>query len=409
MYVQTTVMTTGKSEHTGETNEDACACSASHGVFGVSDGVGTLLFSRQWAHVLAQQASALPLLSNDPFEVEWWLRQAQKSYKQQVPSVASGDGSVQKKLREGSAATLALVNILSAQSTTVTAQMLAVGDSCIIVANAATGAIRTFPLEDATDFESAPVCLPTIPRKFNRTFHRLRLACIELRPKDSIILATDAVARWIITHPTGTRWSAFQEVASQTPDTWEAFIIRCRRRQEMIDDDATAIVIQLNNTKEGSNLSPVAPHTKAIIDQRQQDFANAVRSRDKEKIAVTYGSGQDFLGAKRKDAVSIDDARTVASAINEIRQVFLSSFNRPDLQDHVERAWKKHETLLMKDENRASIEALLNTLQTSGIYLKLPPIPPSNAKAQLDDSPRDWISILIGALEYIRNKLYGGG
>lgn len=412
MYVQTSVMTTGKSEHTEAMIEDAALCDALRGIFAVSDGNGTMLFSRQWAHTLVQHIGNVPLVYNDPFEVDWWLSLAQNTHKKQIPPVTSTDRNIQKKGREGSAATLAVLNITSLQANeTATAQLLAIGDSCIFIANAATGAVRAFPLEEATDFDRAPICLSSIQRKFNRSFHCLLSTQVELRPQDCVVIVTDAVARWIIAHRGRTLMSALQEVVKQTPDTWNRFIVECRSLGEMVDDDATAIVIQLNDKRMGLPLAIVPAHAKAVVDQRREDFINALREQDKEKMAILYGAGQDFRGYKIKNMPSIEDARTVGDAINEIRQTFLSAFNRSDIQDRTERAWKKHEDLLQQPENRASIEALLNMLASGGVLPEAAAhLPPNIAQEHPISPSKDWlISTLMSIVEYLKSAMIGGG
>src|SRR5258707_15794865 len=90
--------------------EDAAGCVLQDGLFAVADGVGTALFSGIWSRCLVETFLDLPLLSDDPFEIEWWLREAQQRYLRLLPSTAQMPWNVQQKaLTESSYSTLASV------------------------------------------------------------------------------------------------------------------------------------------------------------------------------------------------------------------------------------------------------------------------------------------------------------
>src|SRR5579859_411692 len=92
-----------KSEHNEETCEDAYGENASQGLFAVADGAGTTLFSDVWAALLVQHFLQIPLLSNDPFEVEWWVRLVQEQFKQELPIAKNMPwNALQKAQDEGS-------------------------------------------------------------------------------------------------------------------------------------------------------------------------------------------------------------------------------------------------------------------------------------------------------------------
>lgn len=374
MYVHTKALTWWKSEHSEETNEDAFLSSPEQGLFIVADGVSTMLFSRMWARILVQHFANIPLSSADPFEVDWWLRQAQASYERKVPDVREASVNVQRKAREGSASTLMAVSISSVRSSSASAQMFAIGDSCILVGDEATQTVRSFPYQCIRDFDRAPVCLPSLPRAFNRSFHAVRAEVIELHAGECLLLATDAVAKWLISHEGNARWLAFQEVISQTPETWPYFIASCRAKGEMVNDDSTAIVVSMNNKRVGDILGTVPRHKKVLLEERHSHFSQVSLAHDKETMAIVYGDGQDFRGVKGISQAQIQDARAVAVAIDEIRQTFFALFYRSDMsqqeKEHlVRQVWEKHAFLLQKRENKASIERLLATLRSGEIYL----------------------------------------
>src|SRR5215472_13913838 len=110
MHVTVKELQYWKTEHRDMSGcQDACAFDPQRGVFAVADGAGTTLFPAIWARILARHFVDIPLMSNDPFETEWWVRLAQEQYKQAIPNIGhSLDWSIRQKAQnQGSDSTLA--------------------------------------------------------------------------------------------------------------------------------------------------------------------------------------------------------------------------------------------------------------------------------------------------------------
>src|SRR5215469_6717486 len=108
MFARITRLRHWKSEHTEQTCEDASQEDPARGLFAVADGAGTTLFSGIWATILAQHFTKIPLLTDNPFEVEWWVRLAQEEYRQKRPDPSKLPyNAQQKELGQGSESTLA--------------------------------------------------------------------------------------------------------------------------------------------------------------------------------------------------------------------------------------------------------------------------------------------------------------
>src|SRR5215468_9454472 len=105
-----------KSERADLTScEDALQADPQRGLFCVADGAGTTLFSNIWAEILTRHFVSDPLMSIDPFEMEWWIRQAQKSYREQAPQANQLNWNARQKAAEqGAYTTLATMRILQA-------------------------------------------------------------------------------------------------------------------------------------------------------------------------------------------------------------------------------------------------------------------------------------------------------
>jgi hypothetical protein len=199
MFASISVLQYWKSEHERSTCEDAWAADSDRGLFAVADGAGTTLFAHLWARALVQAFCELPLLSVDPFEVEWWLSRVQERYQQELPALAELPWHArQKLLREGSHATLVTLRIVEDGPTALEAVLQAFGDSCALIQRAATGEIESFPLGSVDEFDRPPICLPSLPALFQRRFHRGSERTLTLASGDRVMLAIDAVACWII-------------------------------------------------------------------------------------------------------------------------------------------------------------------------------------------------------------------
>lgn len=381
MFAQVTGLQYWKSEHDEQTCEDAYGESASHGLFAVADGAGTTLFSNIWAKILVQHFLTTPLMNHDPFEVEWWVRQVQEQYKPMVPELGNMEwNALQKMQNQGSHSTLATVRLSRIEPTSVHAQLLVFGDSCVLIGKARTGHVQSFPLDNPSDFEQAPICIPSKRSIFNRYFHQCQIKQVELEAGDVVMLATDAVAKWIVSAGSS-RYTqpmkAFQDVVAQTPDTWAAFIMECRARQEMIDDDSTAMIIALTSDAlvGAIELAATTEHDTAIRESRAKDFARAVEARNKELMAIYFGDGIDLgLEGVTLPREQVKQAREVADALRAVLQVLRQELNSPHVAAKLEPVWQHYAPLLLEEP---CAETVRQTLTRLGVLVapKAPPLP----------------------------------
>jgi hypothetical protein len=402
MFAQTITLTQEKGEHTPLTYEDAPLAHPDQGLFALADGAGTTLFSREWARFLVQQYISTPFFSANPFELQWWIELAQKGFAKQELDVTSLPWTLQKKAREGSASTFAALCITSVQAASVSAQAFVLGDTCIFIGKEATQTVHAFPLLETAEFEKAPNCFSSLPRKFSRSHHRCLSHQVQLCGNDIIILATDAVARWLLSHTdASTRWRAFQGLAGMSETTWGPFIIGCRERREMADDDSTIIVVRFHAGKRGEPIGITSSIDDQMIAQRHSEFLEAMNEGDKERMAVVYGDGRAFTRAKFKISQEmIEDARLVADALNEVRQMYFMTANRHDASMQIERTWRKHEALFQRAENRTSVEKLLHMLQANGVLreISLPVAPPLTTETGSSFGFWVWLQGVVRAL-----------
>jgi hypothetical protein len=389
MRVQIKALKYWKTEHGEEGCQDAYRLDESKGLFAVADGAGTSLFPAIWARILVERFIAVPLMSDHPFEVEWWLRPALEIYKTRIPAMSQlRDWSIQQKaLSQSSDSTLAAVRIVASDATSARAQLLVFGDSCVIIGNRQTRNIRSFALHDPDQFAQPPVCLPSLLRVFNRDFHTGHTQEETLGPDDIVVIASDAVSKWIIDGGGGRftdneeaskQWQSFQTVCACTVEDWPTFIEECRASKEMINDDCTALILDLQADAAGAGVSLGTTPTQVepVVQQRLADFEKARREDNKELVAIYYGDGKDLKDRLPADVTGaeIEKAREVAHALKEVMRAFRQYQQMPDAGRKMQPVWDRYRSDLL-DEKCA--EGIRETLKRNGVYLTPPPPPPA--------------------------------
>ncbi|HEY6542101.1 MAG TPA: protein phosphatase 2C domain-containing protein [Ktedonobacteraceae bacterium] len=379
MFAQITSLRYWKSEHDAQTCEDAYGEDARHGLFAVADGVGTTLFSNIWSSILVERFLAVPLMSDNAFEIEWWVRQAQKQFQQNAPQADYLSwNALQKAQSEGSQSTLVTLRLTHVEANSAYADLLVFGDSCVLLGKLkAKGQFYTFPLDKADDFDRAPVCIPSKLSIFNRYFNRCQMKRVWLEAGDVVVLATDAVSRWIISAGNGRysdQFSALQAVIAQTPATWANFIEECRARREMIDDDCTALVIALqpDGLNNGVPLEATNEHPKAVREQRKREFESAVAEKNREMMAIIFGDGNDLaLEGVVFPEEQLEQARGVADAMRELMFVLRRELNTPGVAATVKPVWQRYVHILGNEPCAASLR---QTLARIGVLETQPPL-----------------------------------
>ncbi len=377
MLVQVKPLLYWKTEHGSASNcQDSLSYDPAQGLFAAADGAGTSLFPALWARILAQHFITTPLMSDDPFEVEWWVRLAQKEYKQQVPNIhKTGAWNVIQKVRnQGSDSTLATLRVTKVDAATADATLLVFGDSCVLIGDPGEQTVSSFILQSPSEFDRAPICVPSDLKYLNRDFHRCQTKDITLHTSDQVIIATDAVARWILGHGADV-WAAFQQVYQcPTLDDWYTLVNAKRQAKEMVNDDSTALVLTFyeDGAGAGTLLGCINEHTEEITAQRKQAFEEAVSSNNKELLAISYGDGNDLRSVTTTpplDTIDIADAREVADALKEVLRAFRLAQNSPDLVQKVKPFWDKYGHILQDEPCAANLR---ETLRNNGIIRSTP-------------------------------------
>jgi hypothetical protein len=357
--------------------EDYSDFSIDNGLFVAADGAGTAIFANIWAKHLVEHFLKSPLMSENPFEVEWWIRQAQSTFTAKVPLVQDWNAQ-QKAQADGSQSTLATMRVSEVAELTVKAEFLVFGDSCIIVGSPTSQTIESFPLEQPEDFDARPVCIPSLLKKFNRDFNICQIRKKTLQLQDIVIIATDAVACWIISgkNRPGGQWAAFKEVAEKKPEQeWKAFVQARRNDNTLVDDDSTALVIELKVEEvEGAKQLGITipPHALHVREERKRRYVEAYEISNRELMAIYFGDGADLYvndydsPGIRPSKEEIQSNREVANALKALIAALRTYINSPNAVQKIEESWRKYELILL---NEPCADAVRKTINNKGITL----------------------------------------
>lgn len=221
------------SKEPGSTNEDAALWSTEISAAAIFDGATESFAAARWVNILASQWEANTQID---------LPQAQKSYEEQIGQLPLTWAQSEAILR-GSFTTYATI-----QPTEGGLLATLVGDSAIIVYDR--GEITgSFPFTSAEEFTSVPDAIPSSPALMEMGDDLLSQGTwtIGVSPESTsyIVLATDALAAWLLVSGAHARRQRFLEVLRcRSYETWETLVKRERRMGRMKVDDTTVMVLE---------------------------------------------------------------------------------------------------------------------------------------------------------------------
>ena len=214
----------------------------------VADGASESAFAKNWAKILADAFVENPLdLSNlNAPTLADWLAPRQKRWNAAVPwQRIPWHGEA--KARAGAMAALLGITINPApnRSGGFQWQAIAVGDCCLFLIRD-NAIARSFPLENSSQFNNTPSLICSNPDNNQGLWHRVSQISGECRPGDVIILASDALACWILQqHESGCQpWRTLLPLRPGTQ--WEAWLKARREERAIRNDDTTLITIKID-------------------------------------------------------------------------------------------------------------------------------------------------------------------
>lgn len=257
--------------------EDALSWSSDRTVFAIADGVSASFLAKDWANLLVKHFCENHHSVADICERwEEWLRPIQQQWRQlylkiktdkALPWYAKGS----KDKDHGSATFVGLKLLPPNQSGKKIWEALAVGDSCLFQINANLNKIVAFPLKKSEEFTTVTNCFHSLPeyRSYKPAF---RDALYE--EGDIFLLATDALAEWIIKdkEKDNDRWKKLISVSTQ--EEFTNFINQLRHNGLIKNDDTTLVRIKVVIPAPEQPKPPEADPLKPNHTNRQQIQTN---------------------------------------------------------------------------------------------------------------------------------------
>ena len=212
----------------------------------VADGASESAFAREWAEILAKafvsQTAPLDLAALTENSLKSWLKPRQDAWNRAVPwERIPWHGEA--KARAGAMAAFLGVTIQAAPNGGgIKWQAVAVGDCCLFVVRDDTLEMA-WPLDASGQFNNTPSLICSNSANDAGLWERVRQRRGECRPGDRIILASDALACWILqeSESGGRPWDVLMSLSSE--EQWEAWLQARRRESAMRNDDTTLIMV----------------------------------------------------------------------------------------------------------------------------------------------------------------------
>jgi hypothetical protein len=357
-------------------NEDAASHNEARCVFVVSDGAGSGSYAHQWAATLVNYASIEPIRSTEPAEVNHWLRGARNRFFERVPPVdiEKLPAELRGTARRGAFATLHQVRFMRDDYGKLLTECISIGDTCTFLWRSsvqglgnihepdAITRIEMHPQKSFVDFDRAPHLLTTSPDMFNAYMHRLeRHVFHDLNPGDVVMIATDAVARWLVSQSDVE--SAKNILLALSETDWGNWIELHRNDHTIGNDDSTLMIVMIDE-----NDISAAPHMDSAIDeQRELELEMALRCevQDSFVISEAWGDGS-AIGQRKRDQFwpEVQHHLGIYKAIQYMRGA-IDSFERGVFSlDELRNEWQRWRAVL---EDMRVGQGIRRTLEQIGV------------------------------------------
>ena len=246
---------THKAAETPDDCQDALAMNEGTARYAVADGATRSLFPKQWAELLVNRFCQKNALSLEEGNWQEWITPLQQDWLKQVTAIVQETKrfiSIDRLSKSESAA----ATFIGIEFDTDTPAWKAgiVGDSCLFqIRNSQL--VGSYPLKQSKAFDNHPEAFASF-EKDNYAKPQIVRGTVELG--DMFILATDALAKWIIQHEeAGQLGAALDRLTALTDDTeFARFVEEARDTEDipLVNDDVTLLCISV--AEEPGKLQP---------------------------------------------------------------------------------------------------------------------------------------------------------
>lgn len=342
-------------------SEDAAGGDALRGVFVVADGAGSGSYADKWAGILVNYAVGFPLRSNVPAEVSHWLNQARARFVAEVPPVdpATLPPYMRGTARRGAFSTFHQLRCLRDDSDGLVVHCLSLGDTCTFLIRGGSQSIEMHPVKTDADFDRAPHLFTTSAEEFN-PFLRPVKECVfrSVRPGDVFLVATDAVARWIVGHGSDAE-SMGELLAIQNDERWVEWVEQRRNINAIGNDDSTLLMLSIQEDDLLKMPLARANHDSSRLDELQ----DAISSGDSIRIAEAWGDGSAIQDENRLSLQGQVEAHLeIYEALQCMRGVLNAYYQEGASIGDVEQEWARWGSRLKDAQAGAGIRKLVSLI-----------------------------------------------
>ena len=243
MNVETSFSLPKRSE---KTNQDAIAISPDERVFAIADGVSQAPFSQIWSKKVVNKFIKKPLDISDLNEqkIKDWLADIRKEWRTEIDQGKASELILDLAKKEGGATTFLGMIIQKKKKKRQKLQLFGIGDTnmFLVKKNEITGKLDVvgWPVTSVESFTDRTNALFSL----DNTLQGIpELKEFNVKRGDIVILATDALAKWILKSANlGQRpWSKILKNKNDIAN----FIDKLRYTNKIDDDDTTCIIIRI--------------------------------------------------------------------------------------------------------------------------------------------------------------------
>ncbi|MEK6372016.1 MAG: protein phosphatase 2C domain-containing protein [Acidobacteriota bacterium] len=213
--------------------------------FAISDGATQSYAADAWAKLLVKHACQRELPSETDFQN--WLSEARDEWQRSRNEQAKQSSSWWTQVQARDAAATLVVGELQRRADGVWWAAVAVGDSCLMHIRGTT--LTSFPLASASEFTREPNTILSGRRSGSEP--PLLTGSGRMEIDDKLILATDALAKWILGSQTA--WRRLLTIASE--QELAELVESERATGRMVNDDVAIVII---------DFSPPPPKRQAL-------------------------------------------------------------------------------------------------------------------------------------------------
>lgn len=293
LKLTTKSFSTHKEAETPEDCQDALDWNDEKGCYAIADGASLSFFSREWATLLVKHFCESINLSSAKTNWQGWLIPIQQKWYEQIKEKVNEQSPwyIKNPFNTQEPAVSTFIGLQFNKDCSEWKAMI-VGDSCLF--HQSDTGFQSHPIEDSTDFTNYPEVFASYAKD---NHSEPTFIPGNANPGDTFILATDALAKWILEHKEiGKLDAALDRVkAIRKDDEFYQFVHEARYDEtiRLVNDDVTLMLISVEEVQKSGGTRPEVPsETQTQEPTQQQDTLSRVLF-----LGILAGVSGLFVGA----------------------------------------------------------------------------------------------------------------